>query len=423
MALFIRNKAIMKYIIFYGLIFGTINLASCGNSEKAGSPTEGETPKTDSSRQENETTVELTAEQYQTAGIETGLIEKRALSGTLKVNGFLDVPPQNLVSITAQIGGIVQSTPLLQGSVTKKGQVIAVLQNQDYVQLQQDFLDTQSQLEFTDAEYKRQQELSKQNVNAQKTLQQAKAQYNSLRARQSGIRQKLLLLKLNPDKLTAENITGNINVYSPVDGYVTKVNVNVGKYVNSNDVMFEIVNGSNLHVELNVFEKDIPKIKVGQKVRFKLANETTERTAVISLAGKEINPDKTVRVHSVTSDGSSSNFIPGTYLSALIETISSKVDALPAAAVVDFEGKKYVFIVKEGHPKKEHAHNPNETKAEKEETGDTYLFEMLEVSAGISEGGFIEVQLPNNFDTATTKIVTKGAYDLLSKMKNSEEEE
>lgn len=412
-----------KYISLFGLMVGAIIMVSCGGNKNPDAKIETAAVKTDSSHQESETSVELTTEQYKTVGIETGLVEKRSLSGTLKVNGLLDVPPQNLVSITAQMGGIIQSTPLLQGSTVGKGQVIAVMQNQEYVQLQQDYLDTKSQLEFSDVEYKRQQELAKENVNSQKILQQAKSQYNSLQAKLSGIRQKLLILKLNPDKLTADNISGNINVYAPVDGYVTKVNVNVGKYVNSNDVMFEIVNGSNIHVELNIFEKDIPKIKVGQKVRFKLANETTERIATISLIGREINPDKTVRVHSVASDGTSGNFIPGTYLSALIETNSSKVDALPTAAVVDFEGKKYVFIVKESHSQKPHAHDVKETESTKEEMGETHHFEMVEVSTGISEGGYIEVQLPGNTDLATTKIVTKGAYDLLSKMKNSEEEE
>lgn len=411
-----------KYIILTGLIFSAMVMGSCGGNKKQEPQEEATKAKVDSTKGESETTVAFTAEQYKMVGIETGTLEKRSLSGTLKVNGYLEVPPQNLVSITAQMGGIIQSTPLLQGSIVKKGQVIAIMQNQDYVQLQQDYLDTRSQLDFASAEYERQQELAKENVNAKKTLQQAKSQFNSLQAKLSGIKQKLLILKLNPERLTADNISGNINIYSPVDGYVTKVNVNVGKYVNSNDVMFEIVNGANLHVELNVFEKDIPKIKVDQKVRFKLANESTERIATISLIGKEINPDKTIRVHSVTGDGRSGNFIPGTYLSAIIETNTIEVDALPAAAVVDFEGKKYVFILKEGHSPKEHPHSTNEKDSVKEEMGESYLFEIVEVSAGISEGGYVEVQLPENINKSSARIVIKGAYDLLSKLKNTEEE-
>lgn len=403
----------MKRIYHIAIFITTLAaLTACSNNKEQSITAEKTTKQLDSKpAMQHETIVILTDEQYKAVGLTTESIEKRSLSGLLKVNGFLDVPPQNLVSVTMQIGGIVQSTHLLQGSFVKKGEVIAVLQNQDYVQLQQDYLDTKSKLEYAEAEYKRQQELDKENVNAQKTLQQAKAQYYSLLAAANGIKQKLLLLKLNPDKLTADNISGNVNVYAPTNGYVTKVNVNIGKYVNANDALFEIVNGANLHVELNVFEKDIPKIKAGQKVRFTLANEATERTATITLIGKEINADKTVRVHAIANDGnSSSNFIPGTYLSAKIETVSNMVNALPDEAVVDFEGKKYIFIEKENQPA------TKDTTAEK-----MHSFEITEVTTGISEDGFTEVQLPGSIDTTKVKIVIKGAYDLLSKLKNSEE--
>lgn len=164
-----------RYITATLLIAAAVTFTACGGKNEPATDKK-ETP-ADSSRKQSETVVELTKEQYNTVGITTSQVTKRPLSGVLKVNGFLDVPPQNLVSVTVQIGGIVQSTPLLQGSFTRKGEVIAVLQNQDYVQLQQDYLDMKSQLEFSDAEYKRQQELSKENVNAQKILQQAKSQY------------------------------------------------------------------------------------------------------------------------------------------------------------------------------------------------------------------------------------------------------
>lgn len=354
---------------------------------------------------EDENAVELTDSQYKAVQISLGTAEMRALSGVLKVNGFIDVPPQNLVSVTTQMGGIIKSTPLLPGSTVKKGQVIAVLQNQEYVQLQQDYLESKSQLELTDAEYKRQLMLSAQNVNAQKTVQQAKAQYQSYLARVNALKQRLMLINISPANLTAGNIRSEINIYAPITGYVTKVNVNTGKFVNPNDIMFEIVDNSNLHVELNVFEKDAAKVKAGQKVRFTLTNDTTEQRAVVDLVGGEINADKTVTVHALAKG--SKNFIPGTYLKAYIETGSNQVMSLPVAAVVEFEGKKYIFIA--------------EPAVAKSGQDKIHHFKLTEVSAGITDGGFIEVNLPVQMDT-TNKIVLKGAYDLLSKMKNSEED-
>lgn len=401
--------------IFLAALF----LASCGNKKVA---EENATAQSDSAaHQEDKNSVEITRAQYQTVGITLGSPEKKGLSGILKVNGFIDVPPQNLVSITTQMGGIVKSTPLLQGSIVKKGQVIAVLQNQEYVQLQQDYLESKSQLELTDAEYKRQQTLAQQNVNSQKVLQQAKANYQSTLAQFNALKERLQLININPQKLTAGTIRSQVNIYAPISGYVTKVNVNTGKFVNPNDVMFEIVNGTNLHVELNVFEKDAVKVRPGQTVRFTLTNDTTERTATVQLVGKEINPDKTITVHSV-ANGASSHFIPGTYVKAYIETGSNEVLALPEEAVVDFEGKKYIFISTGGRTEAVHQHKNNETEQEKEQAGEAYHFEMTPVTTGISDAGYVEVQLPENID-ATGKVVMKGAYDLLSKMKNSEEEE
>ncbi|MBB5622281.1 cobalt-zinc-cadmium efflux system membrane fusion protein [Pedobacter cryoconitis] len=388
----------------YILSFATVILASCGNKKGAEDTTAAAT---EAPAKDEENTVELTAAQYKTSGITLGKVEKKSISGVLKVNGTIDVPPENLISITTQMGGIVKSTPLLQGSTVKKGQVIAVLQNQEYVQLQQDYLENKSQLELADAEYKRQQELARQNINAQKVLQQARSQYQTMLSRESALRQRLLLININSATLTPANIRSTINIYAPINGYVTKVNVNSGKFVSPNDVMFEIVNSANLHVELKVFQKDVDLIKKGQKVRFSLQNEAEERVATVTLVGREINEDKTVTVHCVANT-QSRNLIPGAYLNALIETGTTKVNALPESAIADFAGKKYIFI------------ETGQRKDEKAEVN--YHFQLLEIAIGSADAGYVEVRLPESFDLATGKVVTKGAYDLISKMKNSEEE-
>ncbi|HEK20674.1 MAG TPA: efflux transporter periplasmic adaptor subunit, partial [Bacteroidetes bacterium] len=171
-------------------------ISSCGSKPAENSTAEA---KPDTAHTEDKNTVEVTAAQYKAIGISLGSAEPKNLAGLLKVNGFIDVPPQNLVSITTQMGGIVKSTPLLQGSSVSKGEVIAVLQNQDYVQLQQDYLESKSQLELSDTEYKRQQELSQQNVNSQKVLQQSKAQYQTMLARENALKQRLRLINISPE--------------------------------------------------------------------------------------------------------------------------------------------------------------------------------------------------------------------------------
>ncbi|SFW88797.1 efflux RND transporter periplasmic adaptor subunit [Chitinophaga sancti] len=393
-----------------GVMVFAILLSACGNKKSGTTATSADTDKT-----ESENLVEITQEQYNAIGIQLGSAEIKPVSGLLKVTGYIDVPPQNLLSVTTQMGGIIVSTPLLQGSSVTKGQVIAVLENQDYVQLQQDYLESRSVLELNDAEYQRQETLASQNVNSRKTLQQAKNQYQIAQARESALRQRLQLININAATLTASNIRSRINIYAPVTGYVTKVNVNSGKFVNPNDVMFEIVNGTELHVELNVFEKDVALLKPGQQVRFRLTGDSTERKAVIELVGREIKPDKTITVHALAT-GSNNTFVPGTYLTAQIAIGQSDALTLPENAVVDYSGKKYIFVSAA-------APGGNGAEGNKLVTAHaaTYYYDMQEVTTGNDDSGLIQVELPPNKELKG-KIVVNGAYDLLSKLKNSEEE-
>ena len=397
-------------------------LGACGNNNTAESNTEA----AEEGHADDENIAEISQAQYNAIGILLGSAEMKAISGLIKVSGYIDVPPQGLVSVTTQMGGIVKSTPLLQGSPVRKGQVIAVLENQDYVQLQQDYLESKSQLALNEAEYQRQQTLASQNVNSQKTLQQAKSQYQIAQVRESALRQRLKLININSSTLTPSSIRSTINIYSPASGYVTKVNVNGGKFVNPNDVMFEIVDGTDLHVELNVFEKDAAKVRPGQRVRFTLAGETTEQYAKVQLVGREIRPDKTITVHAIAEGAKS--FIPNTYLKAFIETGETLTLTLPQSAITDFQGKKYIFAAVEAP---EHEKAEQEKDQKRQEAGDTevpgkeeklFYFELMEVTTGNTDGELVQVDLPKGKDL-NGKIVLKGTYDLLSKLKNSEEHE
>ena len=361
---------------------------------------------------EEENTVELTAAQMKTAGIELGKAERKQISGTIKVNGVLDVPPQQLVSVSVPMGGFLKSTPLLQGSAVRKGQLIAVIENPDYIQLQQDYLEAKNQFEFTRADYERQEQLAKENVNAQKTLQQAKSSYQTWLAKKNGLLAKLKLINVNITSLDSGHITSTSTLYAPINGYVTQVNVNIGKFINPSDVLFEIVDTEHLHAELTVFEKDVPKLKIGQKIRFTLANETRERMATVYLLGREIGEDRSIRIH-CHIDKEDKELLPGMYLKAIVETGGAEVTTLPDEAIVNFQGKKYIFIPMEV--------NHHEEKKETEQHEEGHHFTMVEVETGTSEVGYTEIVLTEAI-TENTEVVIRGAYSILSKIKNSEEE-
>jgi cobalt-zinc-cadmium efflux system membrane fusion protein len=354
--------------------------------------------------------VEMTAGQMKLAGVSFGKIALRSISGAIKASGLLDVPPQQIASVSVPFGGFVKSTSMLQGSKVRKGQLIAVIENTEYIQLQQDYLEAVNQLEFTKADYERQQRLSEENINAQKTLQQAKASYQNWLARRNGLQARLKMLNIDVNGVEKGNITGSVNVYSPLDGFVTEVNVNIGKYVNPTDVLFQIVDTEHLHAELTIFEKDIPKVRIGQKVRFTLANESRERTAVVYLIGRQIGADRTIRIH-CHIDSEDTNLLPGTYLQAFIEAGELEVSALPDEAIVEFQNKKYLFVREGSHPA------DADTVANSEAR-----FKMMEVNTGNREAGYTEILLPADWNSENA-VVVKGAYAILSKAKNNEAEE
>ncbi|MBI3136025.1 MAG: efflux RND transporter periplasmic adaptor subunit [Bacteroidetes bacterium] len=390
--------------IFSSLIAIVLLLGACGGAQ--------EELKEEEHHDEAEDLVELTNAQYKTAEIELGEVEMRTISGSIPASGLLDVPPQSKVSISAPMGGFVKSTDLLQGSRVEKGQVVAVMQHQDYIQLQQDYLENISQLEFLKSEFERQEILSKENVNARKSFEQAKANYNTTKATVDGLKAKLQMLHINIENLEKGAIQNTINLYSPISGYVTKVNTNIGAFVNPTDVLLEIVNTEQLHVELTIFEKDVPLLKVNQRVLFTLANENTHRVAFVHLIGREISADRSVQVH-CHIEKQDRELIPGMYLKAIVEMDSAHVSSIPEEAVVHFEGKEFIFI----ETKDEY---DQETKNE-EKQEEKHHFKMIEVTTGDAELGFIEVKLPEGFDM-DSKIVVSGAFSLLAKMKNSEEE-
>jgi len=361
---------------------------------------------------EEENTIELTDAQIENAGITFGKTGQRQISGVVKASGQLDVPPQQLVSVSIPLGGFLKSTTLLEGSRVTHGQVIAVVENPDYIQLQQDYLEARNQAEVNKADYERQQELAKENVNALKTVQQSKANYLNGLGRLNGLAAKLI--NMDPATLKEESITATANVYSPIDGFVTDVNVNIGKFVNPSDVLFTIVDTEHLHAELTIFEKDIPKVKLDQKVRFTLANETSERIATVYLIGREIRQDRTITIH-CHIEREDKNLLPGMFLSAIVETGGVVVTALPDDAIVDYQNRKFIFVSTEVSHNKTVAEDTQQHASE-------HHFRMIGITVGASESGFTEVLLPGDFDKNSQVVVT-GGYAILSKMKNGEAEE
>jgi len=373
----------MKYsILFISLLL----LFACSSKNK-----------TEGTETIEETTITLTDAQLKNATLELVQLQQRSISSVLKLNGRIDVPPQNIVSISVPLGGYLKSTKLLPGMYLKKGEVIAIVEDQQYIQLQQDYLTAKARINFTEAEYLRQKELNESKASSDKVYQQAEAEFKSQKILISALGEKLKLAGINTNQLTEQNITRSIQLHSPIDGYVSKVNVNIGKYVAPTEVLFELINPTDIHLALTVFEKDVNKLFIGQKLVSYTNNDPgNKHHGDIILIGKNLGPDRSTEVH-CHFDDYDKTLIPGTYMNADIEIKNTAVWVLPEDAVVRFENKQYVFV----------------KKADK-------TFELQGVQTGITENGFTEILNAENLQQK--QLVGKGAYTLLMSLKNKTED-
>ena len=382
-------------ILFSGVIFFLLS-CSKGNKTVVGPKIAEVLP---------EDIVELRADQIKLANIELGAVEMQFLGNILKVNGIISVAPQNLATVCMPLGGFIKNTTLLPGKAVSKGQTLAVIENQDFVDIQQNYLEAKNKLIFAEADFKRHTDLYKDDVYSEQNVQQVTVEYRNLKAMVKSLEQKLLLIGITPDQLREDNISSSVNLVCPIKGFLKSVNVNIGKYVSPTDVLFEIVNSDKLFLELTLFEKDADKVAAGQKIRFYINNETEEHEAVITQTGKSVSDDKTFRVYAAVTS-SCKNLLPGMYVNAYIAESENKVTTLPSEAVVSFDDKDYIFIYEK----------------EKEEAGFPFTeYKMIEVKKGVSGSGFTEIILPEGFNSGTAKVVTKGAYNLLSAKKNAGE--
>lgn len=346
-----------------------------------------------------ENTLTLTDAQYKNAGIVLGKTELKTISTILKLNGKIDVPPQNMVSVSTPFGGFLKSTKLLPGMHVKKGEVIANMEDQQYIQLQQDYLTAKSKLSFSENEFIRQKELNQSKASSDKVFQQTEMEYKNQKIAVSALAEKLRLININPESLNESNLSRSINVYSSIDGFVSKVNVNIGKYVNPSDILFELINPEDIHLNLKVFEKDLDKLFIGQKlVAYNNNQPDKKHPCEIILISQDLSSDRSADVHCHFEDYDKT-LLPGMYMNADIEVKSKNAESVLNEAIVAFEGKDFVFIFK----------GKNQ-------------FKMIEVEKGSSENNFTEIKTAQNEDLTKQSVVIKGAYSLLMQLKNKAEE-
>lgn len=377
---------------------------------------------------ENTNTTTLTDEQIKSIGIELGSIEEKQLTASLKTNGILKVPNQNKASVNSVYSGTIKSLFVQPGNSVRKGQTIATIANPDFVQVQSEYLSVNARIALAELEVKRQRELNAGNAGALKNLQAAETELKTLRTSKSTLAQQIQLMGINPARLSNGKLISVLAVTSPISGVVSDVKVEMGSFVDASLPVAEIVDNSQLHLDLFVYEKDLPKLKNNQLIHFTLTNNPGKEydAQIYSLGSSFEGESKAVTVHAMVK-GDKTGLIDGMTITAAISLERANVPAVPTDAIVTIAGQDYIFMVTEKHAEDEHEkgkdsvkHDAKEQPGHEEQKGLT--FEKIPVAKGTTDVGYTEItllkEIPKN-----AKIVVKGAFFVSAKLTNSGEGE
>lgn len=417
----------MKQHIIY-IAFVLIFLVGC-EKKAASTEVEGEV-KTEQAEEHGEealqTIASLTEEQMKAVGITLGKIEMKELTSTIKANGALRVPNNNKATVTSMYGGIIKTLNVQIGDFVRRGQVIASISNPEYIQLQEQYLTVKSRIAFAEQEYRRQKELFDNDAGAKKNLQSSDAELKTLRTQRSSLQRQLQIMGINPANVNNGNLRSGLVITSPISGTISTISAQIGSYVDISSPVAEIIDNGSLHLDLQVFEKDLPKMKVGQIVHFKLTNnpETEYDARIYSIGSSFENDSKTISVHcSVT--GNKSGLIDGMNITGIVSLDKSTTPAVPNEAIVEADSKYFIFIKTdkkaEEHHEQEEGEHLNEKKIPEKEEKMTN-FEKIEVVKGSSDMGYTAITTVNEI-SANAEVVIKGAFFVNAKLSNSGEHE
>jgi RND family efflux transporter MFP subunit len=404
----------MKKFSIIAIIFASlVSHVSCGSKSGTPETTNTEVAKMEEGHTEDEhenpNIAVLSKEQIKSIGIELGSIEEKQLTAALKTNGVLKVPNQNKASVNSIYSGVIKSLLVQPGNLVRKGQTIATIANPEFIQAQSQYLSVNAKITFAELEVKRQKELNEGNAGALKNLQSAETELRSLRTLKSTLAQQIQLMGINPARLSNGKLISVLAVTSPISGVVSNVPVKMGSYVDVTTSVAEIVDNSQLHLDLFVYEKDLSKLKNNQTIHFTITNNPGREydAQIFSLGSSFEGESKAVTVHAMVK-GDKTGLIDGMNVTAVVSLDQTTVPAVPNDAIVRVDGQDYIFVLQEPNVKDSVKHD---------EQGVT--FERIPVAKGTADVGYTEITLIKEIPKGA-KIVVKGAFFVSAKMTNTE---
>jgi cobalt-zinc-cadmium efflux system membrane fusion protein len=355
-------------------------MASCGHNKK-----------NDTTAEVQSDLISLTGDQFTTGDMATGEPVKMKFDESLECSGKIVIEPSGTIMISTPVPGLIRQIECKEGGDVNAGQLLFVLGGNDFLELQKDFAETENQMRRIRSEYERVKSLYDEKVGSEKDFIMAESEYKAANAKYSELKMKLKMLGLDETKITDGNFYSSFSLRSPINGYLSGIDVAVGQYADQQTPLAELLDINKMELRLSVFEKDLGNLEKDQKVVFKLPGKNNKTySATLNSIGKDVDPEsKTIYCYADIDDRRNAKLVSNAFVEASVITKSDSVTAVPEDAVIKSEGNSYLLEIV------------------KNENGNYYL-KKIKVSPGRIYNGFVElIDQPE-----TGKIITKGAYNI-----------
>lgn len=343
----------------------------------------------------DESTISVSKEQFEAMKMEWGKLDSGLFSKSILVQGSVQVPVESMQEVTTFYGGYVSGMELLEGQQVRKGEILFYLENQEFILLQQNYLEAKSQLNYLKEEYQRQKTLYDEKIASQKNFLKAEAEYQSTLAKSESLKRQLGLLKINTDQLEPTTIRSRIPVYSPIAGFVTEIHAVPGSFIQPTDIAVSLISKDHLHMELMVFEKDVNAVMKEQEVEVRIPELSSEMyLAKVFMVGQSINEARQINVHAhLVDESKEAMLLPGMFIEGRILTDPKKGVFLPQSAVIQSDGKSYALLLRE-------------------QTGQGFLLEKVEVQTGIVRDNKVEILMGSGL-SLESQLLIRGGFNLM----------
>ena len=341
--------------------------------------------------------IPITEQQLKTVDLQLGEMQERELNATLQVSGQLVLRAQSMGNVASLMGGIVKNILVKEGQAVRKGQVVATIENTDIVSLQREYFSAYKDAEMARLEMQRQQTLQQNGAGVKKALQQAQKDYKVAEASVVGIGRQLQQMGISVKAVAGGKFTTVFPVHAPISGTVSQLTASLGAYADMQSPLMKIRDNRAVEADLNVFERDLGKVKTGDRVVLSLTNQPGVKISGTVYGINQYFNDgtKAVAAHVRLDPQKGTHLFDGMYVQGSIATGRQLCNALPSKAIVTADGKDYVFLLNS---------TPRNGK---------YSFSRHEITTGISQDGFTEIS-PCEHITKGKKVVIDNAFYLSS---------